>query len=461
MTDMRQSIDADDLRSYLSDNRLWVESYTTLGLFGEAAAGFEPRRKAPKTYCPIHGGVSGEAFGFLKETNSRPGSDSTGTGYCNTCRGIGGFRLVQAATGWDFPTTLEQLAIASGYMEGITSGEFKPREKTPEQIEKERQLELKKHADDVRNMEMNRRLWEESFPLMNQQAAPMRLYFENRGILAQASMLGDEVRFHPGVYYSHTSRHPCIITRDEEGLHWYWMDKDGVTKPVPEGAMLDPETDVLRKVVSLTDKRAEIAQVYLDACPAGLRETIMQSEPVFHPGVFFIQRFGKVPCILTRIRNHRGTPVNLHQTFITLDGHKAAVPQVKKVRPGINQYPISGGGAQLAFPGPVLGVGEGLETVLSAAFATGMPVWGLLNSSMMASWIPPVGTRRVYIWEDPDKAGNSAATALAQRLADMGIEVIRCSTLDLHPNEELDWNDVLLVDGPEVFPHQDWMSLAA
>ncbi|HFT7392821.1 TPA: hypothetical protein ACGRYD_004775, partial [Aeromonas hydrophila] len=62
---MHYEIVADDLAAYLNDNRLWVEAYKHLGLFGDATRGFIPGKKAPKTSCPKHGGRSGEAFGLI------------------------------------------------------------------------------------------------------------------------------------------------------------------------------------------------------------------------------------------------------------------------------------------------------------------------------------------------------------------------------------------------------------
>lgn len=452
------SIDAEDLSSYLSDNGLWVETYAALGLFGEAAAGYEPERKAPRIHCPLHGGRTGEAFSFIKKGKFR--SDRTGVGGCNSCGGIGGYKLVMEDQGWTFPQTLEALAKASGYLDGIKSGTFKPKPKSAEQLERERQAKERQAASDRKNMEINRTLWGEAFRFDQKEAEPMRLYFESRGIKATAAMLGEEVRFHPGVYYSHTSRHPCIITEDEDGMRWYWMDKNGFSRGIPPGKLLDSVEEVKKRLISLSDKRADIAQAYLDDCPEGLREMILGSNPKFHPGVSLIEKFGKLPAILTRIRNANGTPVNLHQTFITMDGQKAKVPQVKKVRPRIEAFPFSGGGAQLSLPGPIMSVAEGLETILSVATATGMPRWGLLNATLLANWHPPVGVKKVYIWEDPDPAGEGHAAALASKLTLMGIEAIRVSTLSVHPEGGLDWNDILMEYGVEAFPYRDWLEAA-
>ncbi|MGN5060586.1 hypothetical protein ACTG2K_21885 [Aeromonas caviae] len=121
---MHYEIVADDLAAYLNDNRLWVEAYKHLGLFGDATRGFIPGKKAPKTSCPRHGGRSGEAFGLIHR--GKLDSEATGVGVCNSCGVMSGFSIVMEETNWPFPKVLEQLAIASGYMDGITSGVFSP-----------------------------------------------------------------------------------------------------------------------------------------------------------------------------------------------------------------------------------------------------------------------------------------------------------------------------------------------
>ncbi len=84
-------------------------------------------------------------------------------------------------------------------------------------------------------------------------------------------------------------------------------------------------------------------------------------------------------------------------------------------------------------------------------------MWPLLNATLMANWIPPKGVKRVYIWEDPDPAGEGNAQKLADRLQLMNIEPIRVSTKAVRPEGDWDWNDVLIKLGPDAFPHKDWM----
>src|SRR5690606_8618466 len=87
-----------------------------------------------------------------------------------------------------------------------------------------------------------------------------------------------------------------------------------------------------------------------------------------------------------------------------------------------------------------MGVAEGIETAIAAATLFRIPVWSVLNTTLMEKWQPPKGVKRVTICADHDAnfAGHKAAYTLAFRLANAGLEVdVRV------PDEVGDWNDVL------------------
>lgn len=376
---VKSRIDGKDLGLYLSDNKLWLTVYGVLGInIPNALADFRPgTNKGGTDYCPMHGGKSGEAFGLFKD------ADMTGGCYCNSCgRYKSGYTFLMELYGWSYPEMLQQVAQASGYLDGLETGEFKAPPPNPEwEQERQRQKEKEAEQSDRRRAKV-KQLWEEAHKLSTQAAAPGMHYLEKRGITIALSFFGDEVRYHPGIDY--------------------WHKQQGDEKPV---------------------------------------------------------YYGKYPALLSVIRNAKGKPVNLHQTFITEQGEKAPVPAVKKMRPRIHDSPVSGGGLQLCPPIPIIGVGEGLETVASVSQAIGLPMWGLLNTALMSSWLPPVGTRVVLGWEDPDEAGINSGLALAQRLKAMGIKYIPVNPIEYGFDIGEDWNDVLLKHGPSSFPHQDWEAL--
>lgn len=372
-------IESRDLNLYLSDNRLWLEVYSNLGVdIPNAINGFNPGQKKGGTdFCPLHGGKSGKAFGLFKD------ADVTGGSFCNSCGFFkSGYSLLMALYSWSFPQTLKEVAHASGYLDGLQRGSFT----TPKPNPKFEKMRQEQEALEAKQSEQRRakvkELWSEAHKLTTKAASPAIQYLESRGISTASAYFGDEVRYHPGVDY--------------------WHKSDNQDKPT---------------------------------------------------------YYGKIPALLSVIRTPSGKPCNLHQTFITEHGTKADVPSVKKLRPRIHDTPISGGGLQLCPPVPIIGVGEGLETVASVTQAIGLPMWGLLNAGMMSNWIPPVGTRVVLGWEDPDEAGVKCGMALEERLRKMGIKYIPVNPMEHGFNIGEDWNDVLLKHGADAFPHQGWEEL--
>lgn len=450
----KQAIDAADLDAYLSDNRLWVDTYDRIGL-RELTSGFIPGKTAPKTSCPFHGGKSGKAFGLI--ARGKFNSEGTGLGVCNSCGAINGYKMVMEITGWKFPKMLEELAIASGYMDGISSGVFSPPPKSDKQLAFEAKCKAEAAKRDMAIETKNKKLWDESFTLNKPEASPAVAYLRNRMVLSKAASLGGEVRLHPGVRYIDMSYTACVITLEDRGLRLYWIDKKGLRIDQPAGVRMLTQGQLMEESIPLDSPKAEVGRLAVSKMANDTQEKIKRGNSRFHRGVPFKLDLGDHPCILSRIRDKSGMPVSLHQTFITHDGRKADVPKVKKLRPSISTACMSGGAVQLCPPTPVIAVAEGLETLLSVESAIGMQGWGLLNASMMGAWVIPKGVKHVYIWEDSDLAGESNALKLAENLESVGIKVTRCNPKSVHPSGDMDWNDILVNYGPEAFPHANWL----
>jgi putative DNA primase/helicase len=100
--------------------------------------------------------------------------------------------------------------------------------------------------------------------------------------------------------------------------------------------------------------------------------------------------------------------------------------------------------------GSVLGIGEGVETVLSAhalvhdrhasmravADLGPFPVWAALNTSLLATFDPPESVTDLIVFADADVGGLSAALTLVERLQG------RVRFRVLRPRDGDDWNDV-------------------
>ena len=121
------------------------------------------------------------------------------------------------------------------------------------------------------------------------------------------------------------------------------------------------------------------------------------------------------PAMIALVTTADGTVCNLHRTYLTHDGHKAEVPQPKKLCAG--SMP-KGSAIRLGEPDKVLGIAEGIETAMAATELTGIPCWAAVCSHGLEHWEPPDGVA-VTIFGDNDKnfVGQVAAYALAKRLA--------------------------------------------
>ena len=142
------------------------------------------------------------------------------------------------------------------------------------------------------------------------------------------------------------------------------------------------------------------------------------------------------PAMIAMVTDANGRPATLHRTYLTPDGQKADVAEVRKGMPGN----IPGGSAvRLAEAGPVLGVAEGIETALAASKLFGLPVWSTLNEVILGKWVAPAGVVEVVVFGDNDAScvGQASAWALAKRLIHSGLRV----RVDI-PVGLKDWNDV-------------------
>jgi putative DNA primase/helicase len=122
------------------------------------------------------------------------------------------------------------------------------------------------------------------------------------------------------------------------------------------------------------------------------------------------------PAMVAGVDDPTGELATLHRTYLTRDGHKAAVPTPKKMMSPAVPGATNGGAIRLYAPEETLAVTEGIETALAVRCATGLPVWATCSAGGMARLIVPAGVRLVVICADHDTAGLVAARALARRL---------------------------------------------
>ena len=127
--------------------------------------------------------------------------------------------------------------------------------------------------------------------------------------------------------------------------------------------------------------------------------------------------------------------IGLHITFLE-NGQKAQIDPEKKLR-----GKVSGGAIRLTHLSNPLIIGEGIETVLSAASTfTDYAVWIALSASGVINVIlpPPDIVSDVYILVDNDKVGIGAARDKAIALTKLGHVVRLC-----YPDDCGDFNDLI------------------
>ena len=128
-------------------------------------------------------------------------------------------------------------------------------------------------------------------------------------------------------------------------------------------------------------------------------------------------------------------PLSLHRTWITNTG-KADIETPRLL---LGNHSIDGGVIRLTPDDEVthlLGLGEGIETALSLAWAP-LSVWATIDAGHLAKFPVLNGIQTLIIAVDQDPAGIAAATTCADRWALAGKTVL------LTPQSENDLNDSL------------------
>lgn len=149
----------------------------------------------------------------------------------------------------------------------------------------------------------------------------------------------------------------------------------------------------------------------------------------------------RTPAMVALVRNVRtNEPQAIHRTAITLEGQKAVVNGRDRLALG----PLAGGAVMLTASAEVtlcLGVGEGVETVLSLRHLPefgSSPVWALLNTAGVSGFMPLSGIESLWLAVDHDPGGEKAANTCAGRWRFAGKETFLVKTKE--PGTDL--NDI-------------------
>lgn len=192
-------------------------------------------------------------------------------------------------------------------------------------------------------------------------------------------------------------------------------------EPVPQGS---PEA--ARRLWAISQPIAgTVAEAYLRN--RGLTDLRNCGSLRFHPRCWYRpdqdDRPGTLeafPALIASVRDDAGALTGVHRTWLDPRGHsKAAV-----VTPRRAMGHLHGNGVRIGLAEDVMAAGEGIETMLSLHQVTPvLPMVAALSANHLAALTLPATLRRLYLARDDDPAGRAAVGTLAERAADVGVEV--------------------------------------
>jgi hypothetical protein len=187
--------------------------------------------------------------------------------------------------------------------------------------------------------------------------------------------------------------------------------------------------------------RGTLAEVYLRS--RGIGDLGDLPALRFHPRCFH-RATGNSPCetwpaLLAAVTDLDGTITGVHRTWLARDGTGKATLATPRRAMGY----LLANGVRFGDVADVLVAGEGIETMLSIRCALlHMPLIAALSANHLAAVILPPTIRRLYVAQDDDAAGRSAAQTLRDRAEKVGI-----ATAVLSPTKN-DFNVDLRLLGP-------------
>lgn len=143
-----------------------------------------------------------------------------------------------------------------------------------------------------------------------------------------------------------------------------------------------------------------------------------------------------LPAMLAAVRTDLGV-IAVHRTFLDPSlGRLAGFDRPKRALGSLQN-----GAVRLALPrGGRLGLGEGIETSLSAIQLFGVPTWATLGNERFGLVTIPESVRELYLFLDNDAGGDLAEERAREAYACDGRRIVT-----MRPSgADEDWNDVLI-----------------
>ncbi len=170
----------------------------------------------------------------------------------------------------------------------------------------------------------------------------------------------------------------------------------------------------------------------------------------FHADLTHWETKTGLPALVAIVRDHAGTTVAIHRTYLKIDETSNTVIKADVAKPRMMLGKVAGGAVRLSEIGAdgVLGLCEGIETGLAVMTACpGLAVWATLSTTNLEQvHLPPEATRVIILADhDESGAGSRAAETATRRLRSED----RTVSIAMPPKEGEDFNDLLLRNGPD------------
>jgi hypothetical protein len=220
----------------------------------------------------------------------------------------------------------------------------------------------------------------------------------------------------------------------------------GPTKGAPRGG---GKRDVVRPPKLTPQQRVSMAATIWEAtrpAPATRVERYLRARGVtlavppvlrYHSSLWHRATNTHWPAMVAEVLDRNGNFVAVHRTYLhhlkptkaPVDGAKLSLGHLKEM----------GAAIRLAPAGPVMIVGEGIETVLSVMQEMQLPGWAAIACANMAAIDLPYCVKEVLIAADGDEPGELWANRAAWRWEETGLHV---RIMQAPPG--FDFNDVLM-----------------
>jgi replicative DNA helicase len=211
---------------------------------------------------------------------------------------------------------------------------------------------------------------------------------------------------------------------------------------------------IWENAVPVNDESANPIRRYLNN--RGLRPENLPPSLRCHPGLEYWEqnaegawiKIGEYPALIALVNDEAGNPVGILRIYLSAEGTKASVSNLKKALGS-----ISGGGILLGERGKIMHVAEGVETSLAVRQSINQSVTSTVSAPGMQALKIPSFSKELHIWsdKDPNEAGMNAALELAKRVAKEGVKVF----IHIPPGpipegqKSLDWLDILNAKGAD------------